>query len=228
MLTLRSFLVLTLALMIPATQPMAHPSVAGVVVAGQARVIDGDTLDIGGERVRLHGIDAPEMRQACAAPDGDWPCGAWARDELSRLIGGGVLSCTGVERDRYDRLVAACHAGGQDLGAALVERGAAVAYRRYSHAYVRQEDQARQARRGLWAQGETALVRPEQWRQTQMPVQTVPEDCAIKGNISSNGRIYHLPGQRDYERTRIDTTRGERWFCTEEQARAAGWRRARR
>lgn len=214
-----------LALVVPAAQPMAHPSAAGGVLAGQARVIDGDTLDIGGERVRLHGIDAPEMRQICAAPNGDWPCGEWAREELVRLIGGAALSCTGVERDRYDRLVAACHAGGQDLGAALVERGAAVAYRRYSHAYTGQEDRAR---RGLWAQGEAALVQPAQWRQTQAPAQTAPEDCAIKGNVSSNGRIYHLPGQRDYARTRIDTSRGERWFCTEEEARAAGWRRARR
>ncbi len=220
------------ALVIPAAQPMAHPSAAGMVLAGQARVIDGDTLDVGGERVRLHGIDAPEMRQTCAAPAGDWPCGEWARDALVQMIGGAALSCTGVERDRYGRLVAACSAGGQDLGAAMVEAGAAVAYRRYSHAYTGQEDRARRAGRGLWEQGEAGLVPPAQWRQdqavAQASAQTAPGDCTIKGNISANGRIYHLPGQRDYDRTQIDTTRGERWFCTEEQARTAGWRRARR
>ncbi len=217
-----------LALVTSVGQPMAHPSAAGMVLAGQARVIDGDTLDISGERVRLHGIDAPEMRQTCAAPDGDWSCGEWARDELLRLIGGAALRCTGIERDRYGRLVATCHADGRDLGAALVEGGAAIAYRRYSYAYTAQEDRARRARRGMWAEGETDLVRPAQWRQTQTPAQAAPGECAIKGNISSNGRIYHLPGQRDYALTRIDTSRGERWFCTEEEASAAGWRRAQR
>ena len=57
-----------------------------------------------------------------------------------------------------------------------------------------------------------------------LPVQPQSGSCLIKGNISENGRIYHVPGSRYYERTKIDEAKGERWFCTEEEARAAGWR----
>jgi hypothetical protein len=76
--------------------------------------------------------------------------------------------------------------------------------------------------RGLWA-GEVAL--PETFRHSPEPV---AGDCAIKGNISASGQIYHRPGQRDYDAVRIDSRKGERWFCTESEARAAGWRAARR
>lgn len=235
MLRVCSFFVLSLMLAAP---PVAASAV-GLVLTGQARVIDGDTIDVAGERIRLHGIDAPEMRQTCDAPDGEWACGEWARDEMVRLIDGRALHCTGVERDRYGRLVAACMAGSADLGAALVEAGVAVAYERYSLAYVPHEHRARAARRGLWAQGGAGVARPSQWRRGQAEQGAAPVggpsglrfaagECDIKGNISAHGHIYHLPGQRDYDRTVIDTARGERWFCTENEARAAGWRRAQR
>ena len=118
----------------------------------------------------------------------------------------------------------------------MVRDGAALAYRRYSHAYIRDERAAHSAGRGVWQHGGRYVTRPADYRATRRTggqadgaPETPPRvDCAIKGNISSSGQIYHLPGQRDYTRTRIDTTRGERWFCTEEQARAAGWRPARR
>ena len=73
------------------------------------------------------------------------------------------------------------------------------------------------------------MAAPEAFRAAGQPApQAAPGDCVIKGNISSNGQIYHLPGQENYADTRIDTSRGERWFCSEVEARAAGWRRARR
>jgi len=194
-------------------------------VRGAARVIDGDTLEVAGVHVRLYGIDAPELAQSCGA----WDCGHWARDELARLIGARPVLCRGAESDRYGRLLARCDAGQGDLGAAMVGGGAAFAYRRYAMDYVGAERTAQVRALGLW-QDDVPVTRPEDFRAERhaAAAQVAPGDCRIKGNLSDNGRVYHLPGQRDYDRTRIDTTRGERWFCTEDEARAAGWRRARR
>ena len=106
-----------------------------------------------------------------------------------------------------------------------------LAYRRYSHAYVAEESGARAAKRGVW-RGE--VMPPWDWRRGKRlggtPATTQQESgrCTIKGNISKSGtRIYHVPGGRYYEQTRINTSKGERWFCTEGEARAAGWRRSR-
>ncbi|MCB1390078.1 MAG: thermonuclease family protein, partial [Rhodobacteraceae bacterium] len=192
-------------------------------VRGAARVIDGDTLEVAGVPVRLHGIDAPELDQPC----GTWACGRWARDELVRLIGAQPVLCRGAARDGYGRLLARCQADRGDLGAALVRGGAALAYRRYSLDYAGEEETARAAHRGLWRDGDDAMTRPEEFRAARRTASLAPAatNCLIKGNVSAHGRIYHLPGQRDYDRTRVDTARGERWFCSEDEARAAGWRR---
>ncbi|MBK5947541.1 succinoglycan biosynthesis protein [Rhodobacter veldkampii DSM 11550] len=198
---------------------IASPAFAQSVV-GVARVIDGDTLEVAGERVRLFGIDAPEAGQACRDAAGRrWDCGAHATARLEALSGGAVR-CEGRERDRYGRLVARCAAGGQDLGAAMVAEGAAFAYARYSADYLPAEAAARAARRGVWA---GAAERPEDRRRAAAPA---PGGCVIKGNISDKGRLYHLPGSAAYDRTRIAPGKGERWFCTETEAQAAGWRRA--
>ena len=205
----------------------APPAQAGTPApgpAGSARVIDGDTLALAGRRIRLHGIDAPERGQACggrAVPR--WDCGAAAAEALAGLAAGPVR-CRAVDRDRYGRVVATCRGAGRDLGAAMVAGGWAVAYRRYATRYVNEERAARRARRGLWR---GAFVTPHDWRRgTRLAAGSPPPDagCRIKGNVSGNGRIYHLPGSRWYARTRIDTDRGERWFCSEAAARAAGWR----
>lgn len=200
-------------------------------VQGHARVIDGDSLEVAGTTVRLFGIDALERGQRCDGAGRTWPCGVWAGQQLARLIDGQPVTCTGHDADRYGRLVARCTGAAGDLGAAMVEQGAAIAYRRYALDYVAQEERARRARRGLWRRDGAQTQDPAAFRaagRSDSPGQPVPAGCAIKGNISASGRIYHLPGQRDYEQTRIDPARGERWFCSEGEARAAGWRRARR
>ena len=200
-------------------------------LTGRARAIDGDTLDLGSARIRLHGIDAPESAQRCRAQGRFWACGREATRALARRIRGKQVACEERDRDRYGRIVAVCTAAGQDLNGWMVTGGWALAYRQYSRAYVATERRARSARRGVW-RGE--FVPPWDWRRgkrlagTQTTAPKANGRCNIKGNIGRSGtRIYHVPGGRYYDVTRIDTSRGERWFCTQGEARAAGWRRSR-
>jgi endonuclease YncB( thermonuclease family) len=132
------------------------------MLVGQAAVVDGDTIEIHGERIRMAGIDAPESRQVCDDIDGlEYRCGKTAAFALADRIGRVTVTCKGKAHDRYDRLIATCSAGGADLNAWVVEQGFAVAYRRYSKAYVGQEDAAKAGRRGVWA---GAFKMPWDWR----------------------------------------------------------------
>ena len=201
-------------------------------LSGAARVVDGDTLDVAGARVRLHGIDAPESAQRCRASGRSWPCGREAMRALASRIGDQGISCEERDRDGYGRVVAVCAAAGLDLNEWMVSQGWAFAYRRYSRDYVAAESRARAARRGIW-RGEA--VAPWEWRRGRRLPGSAPAarrdggGCRIKGNIGRDGRrIYHVPGGQYYDRTRIDASRGERWFCSERAARAAGWWRSRR
>lgn len=131
-------------------------------ISGRASVIDGDTLDIHGRRIRLHGIDAPESGQFCRDQRGDdYRCGQYAALALSDKIGARTVSCEQTDIDRYGRIVAVCWAGGIDLNGWLVREGWAVAYRRYSGDYIWAEAEARSARRGIWA---GSFIPPEEWR----------------------------------------------------------------
>ncbi len=197
-------------------------------------MIDGDTIDVGRTRVRLHGVDAPESGQSCIASGARWPCGRRATRALAERLGSRTVICEERDPDRYGRIVAVCRQDGRDINAWLVAKGWALAYRRYSRAYVDEERTARSAREGMW-RGE--FVAPWDWRRgkrlrdsarTSRPsARAASKRCNIQGNIGRGGkRIYHMPSGHYYARTRIDTSRGERWFCSEREARAAGWRRA--
>ncbi|KJZ20926.1 thermonuclease family protein [Loktanella sp. S4079] len=202
----------------------AAPAVAAP--SGAIRVIDADTIDVGGVRVRLFGIDAPEMGQPCSRSQTTWDCGAWARDAVATYFEGRHADCRQIDRDRYDRVVAVCSVDGTDMGGQIVESGLAWAFRTYSSDYDLQEKSAAIARRGLWA---VEVQRPDDYRAEQTAARNAPAGtCVIKGNISSSGRIYHVPGNEHYDRTSINTRNGERWFCTRAEAEAAGWRAARR
>jgi endonuclease YncB( thermonuclease family) len=131
--------------------------VQGDAVEGAAEIIDGDSLMVGAREVRIFGIDAPEARQTCERDGADWPCGRMATQHMREMLRGQGVSCRGVETDRYGRLVARCKASGQDVGAAMVSAGFALAYGDYQ----REEDQARAARLGLWA---GTFQRPRDWR----------------------------------------------------------------
>jgi endonuclease YncB( thermonuclease family) len=129
----------------------------------RTRVIDGDTLDLGHERFRLIGIDAPELHQTCDDAQGrTWACGRAARKRLVELVNQVDVSCVPRSRDRYGRALAVCSAGAvPDLGEALVRDGYAVNYSRYTDVYLAAENEARAARRGIW-QGR--FENPEHWR----------------------------------------------------------------
>ena len=202
-------------------------SAARAELSGTARVVDGDTLQIGDTRIRLHGIDAPEAAQTCVSAAGaTFACGTAATGALTRLIGDAAVSCAALDLDRYGRTVARCTVGGRDLGRDMVASGFATAYRAYSMVYLPAEEDARRAGRGLWS---AQMQDPAEYRAAAAAAaDAIPGTCAIKGNISSGGRIYHVPGQENYAVTRISTAKGERWFCSEAEARAAGWRAARR
>lgn len=193
--------------------------------SGSIHVIDGDTFDIGSRRVRLHGVDAVEKNQTCRTEQGQkWACGLWVVSAVRAQFEGANADCTALGTDRYNRTLARCSVGGDDLGATLVADGLVTAYARYSMDYVSLESKARATNRGLWA---STSQSPESFRHAKQPV--VSSDCMIKGNISTkNARIFHVPGQQDYEKTRINTAKGERWFCSAAEARAAGWRPAAR
>lgn len=207
------------------------PAAAAETVTGQVSVVDGDTLELHGEHIRMVGIDAPESSQTCRNAKGEaWRCGQKASFALADAIAVSTVTCTGDEHDRYGRLLALCRVGDVDLSSWMVRHGWAMAFVRYSEAYVKEEAQARGDRVGIWA---GAFVPPWDWRRGVTLVEAAPAKaasgrCTIKGNIStrSGERIYHLPGGPWYDRTKISEGRGERWFCSEQEARAAGWRRA--
>jgi endonuclease YncB( thermonuclease family) len=200
---------------------------AGAGRAEEVSILDGDTLVWRGERVRLHGIDAPESDQSCTVNGREYPCGEKATQWLVEKIGNKEVRCESRGRDRYGRLLAICFAGEKNLNRGLVEAGLALAYRRYSQEFVAAEDAARREARGLWA---GTFVPPWQWRQgTRLALASgLDEACPVKGNVSRNGHIYHLPGGQHYETLLLDPGKGDRCFESESDAITAGFRAPRR
>lgn len=206
--------------------PAEKTALSGTVV----RVADGDSFTLETERdvhvvVRIAEVDAPELNQ---------PYGREARRVLSDLILNRELRLVVQTTDTHGRTVARPYRGDTDVAAELVRSGAAWVFLRFlrEQELVDLETEAKNAGRGLWALPAADRIAPWDWREQHPRTVTVqPADtgggCRIKGNISSTGeRIYHLPGQQNYDVTRITTSKGERWFCTEAQAQTSGWRKA--
>ena len=138
-------------------QPDVHAEARGTLT-GRPRVGDGDGLTFSGARVRLVGIDAPELAQSCDDAGGRrHACGEEARRHLVGLIGGRTVECNWAKLDRYGRRLGLCRADDEDLNAAMVRDGWAVAY----GAYEAEEAEARAARRGVWA---GTFTWPQDWR----------------------------------------------------------------
>lgn len=144
------------------TATVATTDVAAQSIVGQPTVIDGDTLVVNDQRIRLWGIDAPEAQQSCVGNSGKFQCGTEATRYLQALVaGGGPATCTIKGFDRYKRAVAICRVQGSDLGAEMVQAGWALAFVRYSNDYVDTEADARRVRRGMWA---GSFEAPWAWR----------------------------------------------------------------
>jgi endonuclease YncB( thermonuclease family) len=187
-------------------RPQGSQSMGHAEISGGARVLDGDTVEIAGTRIRLHGIDAAEGNQLCQrAGGGTWDCAGAATERLRGLMSGRTAACRVMYTDRYGRSVAACRVGDLDVQEVLVREGLAWAYRLYSRDYVPAEEAARAEARGIW-QGPTEA--PWDWRRQRYgsavasttarpnvaPAEAAQRTCAIKGNINSEGvRIYHTP-----------------------------------
>ena len=139
------------------------------VITGFATVIDGDTISIGGTRIRLEGTDAPEWEQTCDDAKGaSWPCGTKAARELGALIKGVTLTCKTSDFDQYDRVLAECSLpDGTNANAWIVRQGWAVAFGR-SRLHTSAEAEAKAAKRGLW-QGN--FTRPSDWRERERQTQ---------------------------------------------------------
>jgi endonuclease YncB( thermonuclease family) len=136
-------------------------------LTGRAKVIDGDTIVVADQLVRLHGIDAPELDQTFQWRGQQIACGTMSLAALEALIAGVKVRCEVVERDRHGRLVAKVFSpNGVDIGRRLVSAGWALAYRRYSMDYVAAENEVRKAKRGMWR---GTFVRPWEWRASCPP-----------------------------------------------------------
>ena len=148
-----------------ASAPKAPRSAAAKdPIVGTASVIDGDTIDIHGQRFRLHGIDAPESKQTCLLAGQPVRCGQQAALALADKIGRSPVSCVQKDVDRYGRIVAVCSARGENLNAWLVQSGHAMAYRAYSKDYVAEEASAKAEKFGIWA---TEFQPPWEWRKAR-------------------------------------------------------------
>ncbi len=214
-------------------------------ISGRPQIVDGDTLIIDGIKIRLNGVDAPETDQSCLdAYDKIYSCGLLSRDKLRLFIGQASIACETEGTDRYGRYLATCFLRNEDLNKWLVGQGLALAYVQYSTRYLQSEEQARREDKGLWS---GAFIAPWDWRHrtpqtrllgkatvevspqalSQLKVQSPPNgDCVIKGNVNSKGdRIYFLPDTSGYGKVKMDKGFGERWFCSEQEAEAAGWRK---
>ncbi len=219
-------------------------------VSGVPKIREADQIQIGNSRMRLFGIDAPSADQLCLNTKGErWTCGVAARDALVKHTEGKSWTCHPGHADRRGRSLARCQVDGEDIQKWLVRNGWALAYTRLSHDYDADQAAAREAKAGMW-QG--AFIAPWDWRVRNkktaiLGAVKVPEnahavllasasgpvapspDCTIKGNVNSSGEcIYHTPGGRWYSQIKMKISKGTRWFCSVEEAEAAGCRETKR
>jgi len=197
-------------------------------------VVDGDTIKVKigtkTETIRIIGIDTPET----VDPRKPVQCfGKETAAKMKSLVNNKIVTLErnpAEERDIYKRLLRYVWLNDEDIGAKMISEGYAFSYKVFPHpklnAYNKLEQEARTAKVGLWGNacnGKTTAVKSSSSSKSK-----TEKTCDIKGNISTKKgeKIYHVPGCASYDKTVIDESAGERMFCTEKEAKAAGWRKA--
>ena len=131
-------------------------------ISGVPKITDGDTIKIINKRIRFYGIDTPEIKQICSKNSKEYSCGKEAKDALEKKISGNKVVCKVQDRlDRYKRYIGVCFIGEVNLNKWMVRNGYAVAYRRYSKDYIKDEEYAKKNKFGLWSGN---FIHPEKWR----------------------------------------------------------------
>jgi endonuclease YncB( thermonuclease family) len=203
------------------------PLIGGKELKGRAYASGADTLRVGSTLVRLAGIEAHEAEQRCGRGGNRWRCSGVAETVLARLVNSRPVSCALSGSDAAGRPLGRCTVGDTDVGAELVRQGYVFAESGILARYAGEEREARDAKAGLWG-GDVerpAEFRAKLWEEAK---RRAPDGCPIKGQVTASARIYVLPWSADYERARVQSTRGERWFCSEPEALSAGFKAAQR
>lgn len=211
----------------PGSMPLARlPGLGTELVEGRATAVSGDVLSVNGRLIRLGGIEAPDRDQKCQRPGNPrWRCGQAAETALARLVRRDVVRCELRGADEVGRRIGTCTVNGQDVSGALVREGHVFSAGGLFAGYGSLENEARAQKSGLW-RGEAerpSEYRAKLWNEAK---RAAPDGCPIKGQVASGAKVYVLPWSPEYSKVRVRTTRGERWFCSEQDARAAGWKQA--
>jgi endonuclease YncB( thermonuclease family) len=196
-------------------------------VVGRASVVAGDVLKVADTTVRLSGIEAPERAQLCGKDAGKWRCAEAARFALLKVVGGRSVRCRLSGTDSAGSAFGHCSIDSVDINADLVRQGYAFAEGGASSRYGGHEKDARTAKAGIWVADiqRPAEFRTKVWEEAK---RRAPDGCPIKGQVSGAERVYVLPGTPAYERLRMQVSRGDRWFCSEQDAASAGFKAAQR
>lgn len=191
-----------------------------------SRIVDGDTIDIStGQRLRYIGIDTPESGDCF---------GSESTKKNKELVLDREVSLEKdiSETDKYGRLLRYVWIDDKMINEELVRTGYAKVSTyppdvEYTDRFVQAEREARENKRGLWAEDVCSVQDASNQESNNPTVQQPASGCTIKGNINTGGeKIYHLPGCSSYDKTNINEAAGEHWFCSENEAVAAGWRKA--
>lgn len=202
----------------------ANLEITPIDLEGRAVAVTGDALRIDGQIVRLAGVTAPDDNQPCFNARGRrWSCGAYARKALDRLVRGARVACKPSGADDTGVTLASCEASGEDLARAMTRAGHVFADTGFFASYRAEEDEARAEKVGVW-QGET--VRPSEWRERvwEEAKRTAPEGCPIRGTVRAGESFYAMPWSNDYLDVRRHSGKSDRWFCSEQDARDAGFK----
>jgi endonuclease YncB( thermonuclease family) len=201
----------------------------GAAVEGRAVVLSGDTVRVNAKLFRLSGIEAPDRNQDCIKPGNRrWRCGQAAITALEKATRGKQLACKpSGSADTAGRTQASCTIDGRDIAAGLVRDGHVFAVSSFLGGYGSEESEAKRIKAGLWT-GEAE--RPTDYRAKlwETAKKASPEGCPIKGTIAGSTKVFIVPWANDYRKASVRLAKGERWFCSEADAVAAGWKASER